>query len=532
MNKLWPGAAALATLLTACGGGGGGVAPGPAFTISLSPARIDARPYQGDFAQFHVVGSLAGNIPSSGYVGVSDGAQVFDTPITIVQEAFDRYSATLTVNNAAPGTYRSTLSIMVCSDPNCANVLASSSLPYDITILSNTNLTPLSALPGATDWTTAGGNAAHTGYVPVTLDPARFTSRWRQQIDYAADDPVLPEVVTVGGNAYSPIPTDISGTFRFAEFTDADGTLRTGDMASGRYSSFTIDGDRLLAITHNSGGKLLAWNRSTGHVTLANPYPAATQSYFEPMPPTVLGGSIFAASSSAGWGTSAFASDGTAAWEATQGGEQGTTPATDGTGLYVAGPKAEDFKNFFYSVNPATGATLWEVDLSDTTNFGYTPVAVPGTSQVLVGADSGLIAIDTSTHAIQWKYAGVFNQRPAVANGVAYATTLMPDDTIALEAHRLSDGALLWSWNGGARAFNSLGYDFKGGPLVTDNIVFFSCDTGVHALSLTTHQEVWSYPHAGRLSMSANGLLYVMRQSTARGTGAVSDGYLAAINLH
>ena len=34
-------------------------------------------------------------------------------------------------------------------------------------------------MQGAPEWATFQGNAAHTGYVPVTIDPNQFATRWQ-----------------------------------------------------------------------------------------------------------------------------------------------------------------------------------------------------------------------------------------------------------------------------------------------------------------------------------------------------------------
>jgi len=47
------------------------------------------------------------------------------------------------------------------------------------------------------------------------------------------------------------------------------------------------------------------------------------------------------------------------------------------------------------------------------------------------------------------------------------------------------------------------------GVLLTNNLVFVSTDNATYAIDRTTHAQVWSYPFSGKLSLSANGILYI-----------------------
>src|SRR5688500_7451879 len=74
------------------------------------------------------------------------------------------------------GSYAGTVEINVFS---LLEGYSAATLSYSFTQAGATgDLRPLAALAGATDWQTHGGNARHSGAVPVTLDVANFTRRW------------------------------------------------------------------------------------------------------------------------------------------------------------------------------------------------------------------------------------------------------------------------------------------------------------------------------------------------------------------
>jgi outer membrane protein assembly factor BamB len=79
-----------------------------------------------------------------------------------------------------------------------------------------------------------------------------------------------------------------------------------------------------------------------------------------------------------------------------------------------------------------------------------------------------------------------------------------------VEARNEADGALLWIWvppEGTA----------SGPIVVTDNLAFVSTSANTYAIDLASHRQVWSYPAAGSLALSSQGILFI-----ARGDGRVS----------
>ena len=80
-----------------------------------------------------------------------------------------------------------------------------------------------------------------------------------------------------------------------------------------------------------------------------------------------------------------------------------------------------------------------------------------------------------------------------------------------LDARSPSSGELQWSWTAPGAAYGSPHL------VVVGNLAFFGVGNTTYAIDLTTRQSVWSYPLAGPLAVSANGVLYISGTETLVG---------------
>jgi hypothetical protein len=529
-------------VLVACGGGGSG----DTLSLSLSPSSLTGTVYQGQAATYHIVGMVSGSLPSSLYIEVLDPGAAFQSPIVISRQADGTYATDLAVSTGLnPGEYKNTLTVYLCGDSQCAQKLASASINYDIKLVSNTNLTALTPLAGAGDWTTIGGSSAHTGFVPITLNAAQFSPRWRYTLlAQPLQNVILPEVTTANGSVYFLEATYTTGNYSFDVLQESDGSAiyggagASGSVAGCSYvSGLTLSGSQAFASAYRCGTgtdtRLYAWNAATAAIQSATPYPhPPTGDATSSAPPTVLNGVVAVAGTDIGEGTTGFdPNTSLSQWSTPDGGLAGSSLATDASHLYAAGTTDQGGTLALLTLDPASGSLLSSANLQITVPGPITPV-VAGTDAV-ISAWTSLIDVDTVTQTVKWSVAGNYQQRPAIANGVVYVVDNV-SGAIQLEARNLKDGTLLWTWSAGAPKFTTLGYDNQGAPIVTNNLVLLSTDGGVNAVDLGTHQSVWSYPWPGRLALSANGILYVSREASSGFTSGqiISDGYLAAINLH
>jgi hypothetical protein len=195
------------------------------------------------------------------------------------------------------------------------------------------------------------------------------------------------------------------------------------------------------------------------------------------------------------------------------------TPAVDENHLYAY---VGDYTGGLTVADPVTGVVT--ATINDPTYMNYTYLI---NGSAVLGAPGSVIAanyenaylngggignhlqdFNVNTQGITWQVGGDYAFTPAYHAGVVYAANNGP---LQLEARSEHDGSLLWAWKppqAGDTAFNSE-------VLVTNSMIFVSTNLATYGIDVTTHQLVFSYPFAGRLALSHNGILYI------QGTGPI-----------
>ncbi len=474
------------------------VASGTPVTVALSAASVN----------FAFSGTLSAK--------AADAGGVFLPAVTVTPNNGGYALELTTSKTVAPGHYASQVTIRLCSDSSCASAQAvpSISVPFDIDVLSSNsawpgnNLSALSPWSGANDWTMFQGNAAHTGYVPVDVDPNQFSTRWQ-----------VP-AVAIGNDFYYP---------NLATVATANGQL------------FIAGGTTLYARNESDGSE--AWQYDFGGLA----FPSVN-------PPSVANGVVYVA---AGQQTSTFmfafkAADGTpvfkspmsSQWEHylaptigshgvyTNAGEFGGIFGFDpsGTQLFFDGlaqtsvwtPAADADWVYTYTgdslkvIDPVSGAIHSSIADPTFTNYVYeiagsAVLGAPGSvfaanyaNSALDGGDIGntLLDFNLNLNSIEWQIPGVYPTTPAYNAGVLYVANNKP---LRLEARAETDGALLWSWT--PPQAGEVG--FVSEVLLTKTLAFVSTNLAVYGIDISSHQTVWSYPLVGRLALSQNGILYI-----------------------
>ncbi len=506
--------------------------PPPAATLSasFSPTAVAVDAYQDELPSVIVSATLSGTATTVFPQFVAPSS-VFE-PNPLVSGTSFAPSAALTFRDGiSTGTYTGNIELRLCQDLQCTSQYPGSPalLPFTVTVRAATNLTPLAAIAGAGDWTMHQGNAGHTGYVPVNLQPARFNRRWKWQApaDGGIARDLSPVVVADGRVVFST-----SGYFRPSSLTalsehdrsvqwnyDFGSIFRANPPAIG-------DGKVFIATSGHSDTFMWSFNASSGTVASKVAFGSQWERYY---PPTVSNGAVFTNGGSFGGLLSFKTSDGTQNWFAGLPQYDQWTPAVD-TGLaygYVAGK--------LYALATATGTTSFEIADPDWTSISYSVMGAPllGSANTVVTVNdramspsNRLINFNTASRTIRWSVAGRFLNDPAIANGVIYIA-----NGSQFEARRESDGALQWSWT----PPESSSAPFEGGypsnnVIVTSNLAFVSTTTRTYAIDLTTRREVWSFPQAGKLALSRNGVLYIAGTGVSPSNGQ-SVSTLTAINL-
>ncbi|MES2582231.1 MAG: PQQ-binding-like beta-propeller repeat protein [Pseudomonadota bacterium] len=526
--------------LMACGGGSGGgttapVTPLPAWTVT--PAAMTAAPDV--------------TLPSSAVFTAA--SNVFQDPVYI--QAVDPqnvvyllqssrrvdgggYQLTLaTSKRLAVGRYTGSVELRFCPVSDCAQQHPGSPqrVPYDITVVNPYQTPPLSRIPGLPDWETHQGNAAHTGYVPVSLDAAKFTTRWRwQRFDgRSMGAPVVAndKVFVTTANAF------LHHTLQAIK--EADGTL------AWEYANYFLttapavsNGAVYFAKASSfSDGFLWAINASDGSLrfrTAGSTSQAATGG----QAPTIMAGRVYVNSaldgaSAATGGTQSFdATTGSLAWARSWDDAyrfQAGTPALDAQFSYTVWESFQGNQRSrkVYALDAATGAIAKVTDLG---GVGPTSDPVPvlaSNGRLLVSDGQTLRLVQPLSGSILWTLeTSSYAVEPVVAGDTVFVANGLRKQ---LEARNLNTGDLLWAWPIDA----ALDQFFFSNMVVTDSHVFVSTRRATYAIDRNTHRPAaWSYPMAGAKAISANGILYIATAAdTLPGFNPINDGGLTAINL-
>lgn len=523
--------AALSVVVSACGGGGGNSEPAT-VDLTLSSAEIAQTIYEGDGGTLVIPGSLLKGGPAieeETWVRFTpDDTSVLGGAVTFAYQPNETSFgwAAPVASDLALGEHTGTVGVEACADEECLFVYDSATQAYTVTVLGHTNLTTLTALPGAGDWTQAQGGPSHTGYVPVTLDPAAFLSRWRVDLNPGGGAITSQPAVTIeDGVVY--LGTGSSGPMVQARSENDGSQIWQTPNSSSNHSAPAVTGG-VVFLTGNASTPGVRKVISGTVQSEAGTFGLNSNYFADPAPPTLHGGKVYA-NGGTYYGTHAFdASTLALLWAQPMGGSIIATPAVDATAVYAAGDDG-DGSGSLVALNPADGELLWQAalfTLPDVGTVGITP-AISGANRIVVPMPKRLAVVDAATHEVLWNIAGNFDigglgseaRPPAVANGVVYNTSNIP----SLVARNEATGAILWSWSPPAHTTM-----FYGNVVATDSHVFVSSYNSItggvtHAIDVTTHKAVWSYPRLGNLSISENGILYISN---------VSDNYLIAINLH
>ena len=462
------------------------------------------------------------------YARASDPAGVFSAPIGVTANGDGSYTLELaTSTGVTPGKYASRATLSLCADAGCATsqVVPSVGVNFDINVMTATSnwpgnhLTPLAALPGVADWATFQGNAAHTGFVPVTVNPDAFTTRWQMgvanmqvfnaQFNLATVTTSGSQFFLSGGNAIvARNEFDASQNWKY-DFSGLQFPSSNPPAVSG--------GVVYVAAGQQSSTYMFALDAATGALSFRSQMSSQWENY---LAPTVGPQGVYTNAGTYG-GIYGFNSGGQQLFFGGLDQQSIWTPAADATTVYAyTGARLT-------LVDPLTGAVTGTIVDPTFTNYIYciggsvvlgAPnsafAAAYGNSFLNGGAiGNTLLHFDTRALTIDWQVRGVYPSTPAYANGVVYVANNNP---LQLEARDESNGSLLWKWVPPASADSG----FKSEVLLTNNLVFVSTNQSVYAIDRTSHHQAWSYPVMANLALSRNGILYLEGVNTLTAVNA------------
>jgi hypothetical protein len=511
-------ASLFAVVLASCGGGGGG-GGGDNSTpaVNLLSGNISRMVVNGTSVAIDV-SIQPNNFAFAGvlFATAADTAGVFMSAVSVAANGGGRYTLALATSTMAPpGHYAGNVTLNLCSDSACAvpQQVPSIAVPFDINVMSpasawpGDNLSALTAWSAVPDWAMFQGNAAHTGYVPVEVNPNQFSTRWKTPAVVATSSfyDLMGTLTTANGQFF------VAGNnFLYARKELDGGLVWQYDFSGLQFPSVNPpavgNGVVYIAAGQQSSTFLFAFNAADGTLRFKAPMSSQWEHY---LAPTIGAGGVYTNAGTYG-GLFAFDWSGQQLFFDYMAQTSMWTPAIDAVGVYTY------TGGTMRVVDPNSGAVLNSISDPTFTNYIYeiggSPVLGAAGSVFVANYENSLlnggaigntlINFSVSKNAIQWQIPGVYPSTPAYAAGVLYVANEKP---LRLEARAETDGALLWSWT----PPQSGDVHFKSEVLLTKNLVFVSTNLSTYAVEVVTHRAVWSYPLSGRLALSQNGILYI-----------------------
>ncbi len=356
-------------------------------------------------------------------------------------------------------------------------------------------------------WPMFQANAAHTGYLPVTLRPDGFRFRWKKVLGTGL---ALNPVAAGEGKVFATTLVYFVDAPQLFALRSSDGaTLWTkgfGSVYSVNPPSFAYGNVYVQTGNHSADTWLHAFDGESGDAVFRSPHEAQWERYYAP---TLYDGKAYVNGGTYGGMYGFDAYTGARLWfTSLQQYDQWTpavakVPAFSYQGSYYPGLYVRDrltgTPGEFFVADPSFEWNGWSMNGA--------PV-IGGHGEVLAIHDGRLISFDPGHGVIAWELQRDFRGQPSVANGRIYA--IDGSRLVVLDEVTHTE---LWSWQPPS------GEPF-GTMIITDSHVLASTSGGVHAIDLATHQSVWSYPALGSLAL-ADDTLFV----------ASEDGSLTALSV-
>ncbi len=366
-------------------------------------------------------------------------------------------------------------------------------------------------------WPMFQGNAAHTGYVPVSLAPTNFVLRWQKTIDAGvALNPVTEgdgKVFVTEYGYFGKVGLHVLSQTNGDELWSVDysGVFSLNPPSYGYGDVYIENGNGI----YTSAAGLTAYEADTGTAIFRSPISAQWERY---LAPTLYGGNVYVDGGGYGGMYSFNATNGAQNWFGYVAQYDGWTPAVDTNYCYVFTGSGDTVPILgeFRILDRFTGQTVHLVIDQNFQWNGYTmnsavvlgtnhdafAINEPGSVYPNYSGSGRLLMFDlrsdgTNQPHIGWVLQDHFTGQPTLANGVLYV-----NDGGSMVAFDEVAGARLWAW--GPSPLGSV----TGTIIATDNLLFVGTGAATYAIDLVSHRAIWTYPAAGDLAFG-DGVLYV-----------------------
>lgn len=524
----------MAASMAACGGGGGGGggSSGSSLDLSLSPRSVSIEFLEGDAEPLHATATVSVDsdfsqvpvvvVTDRGATAVLESVQVSSTDVSTYDVNF------LLRNDLPAGRYQSSFQVRICSSASCNKVFASETVSYVVQVNSTTHLTALAPLAGAGDWTAVDGDAGQASYVPVTLDPANFSLRWRLDIpDFDPNsgntwNPPLESVLSADGAVFFRTSQASTVPASLLAVNEADGSVRWTHRATMELNRPVIAGDVVYTVMFpNYLHAIRGLDIATGSVVADIPNTRGQSAAL-----TAVDGRLVYPGSVDIYNNTGLISLDLATQQIDWVNRFQAPVVASGNTVYTFTPESvatAPLGGGLFALDASTGDTT--LAIADTGMEAVSPIAtslrtviVPGAVGEVLGEDPDHVAMfDTVAGVRRWSIPSV--GIIGAGEGLTYVMRGAQIDALSN-----ANGTTQWSWAPPETPWTFIDAVF------TRNIAFISTLQKVYAVDMATRAVVWTYPRAGALSISKNGVLYIMRG--VKNDFDRSEGVLVAVNLH
>lgn len=358
--------------------------------------------------------------------------------------------------------------------------------------------------PPVFNWETFQVDAAHTGYVPIEVNPSALALAWEKNLN---TDPAYPLTMH---DANSFIATDeqlVLGTIKFSLGLILIHSInsKTGEeewnktfKSSFIGSSLSYHKGKFFAYTGYAGENTLlsVFNLRDQELTYSLPIPLASSASVIPYSDAIYssnGDKVYSFNDETGMFN----------WFYTVNNFNGlisAMPAVNEKYVIVAA------RNELYVINRLTGKDEFKIAIPQYTDsfpcFNTSPVISNANHIVLNNIDSHLTAFDLEKKEVIWSLDDQTRIQPSVDQSevIVVKNYNRNNHLVALD---IQTGKELWTFTPPLRE------SFRYFPLITKSLIFISSDNKTYAISRATHELVWEYPEGGQLIMNEH-MLYIV----------------------
>ncbi|WP_426168368.1 PQQ-binding-like beta-propeller repeat protein [Pseudoduganella sp. R-34] len=466
--------------------------------LALSAQSLQAVTYAGEQVQLNLDGTFTGDLLGTQFlVGVYEKGGLSNVSYTQSAQGFNA-----TLKSAAtlqPGEYNSNVEVRLCRDDpaTCRLPIPGSPwiIPLKLTVKNASNLTTLLRVPGVGAWSSFQGNASHSGFIDATFDATKFSRRF--SLPASAVTESTNSVATDNGKVFMTLGKSFDSEFELLAISEADGSIlwRSSLGKVNRANSPAVGNGYVFVVTVDVQSNLWVFDQQNGNLVSKTAFGSNTGS----RAPTVAGTDVFSMDgydydrSMTAFSSSLLSKRWSSPMQSVM--RSSPTPAVDLENVYVF------LDGKLRVLDTSNGNLKWAVSGPDANTLGGQSVTLSGNLALTYG--SVISAYDLTLRTVAWSVANSNVVDMAVGNGMVYSVAGM---STVLEARSLSDGKLQWT-------SESLGQDNFRSVVVVRNLAFVSGRVRTVAVDLATHKVVWSYPRGGNLSISSNGVLYIMEDN-------------------